>query len=313
MKRKDILQRLEERLARGEISEKTYLDIKARYDAEPEPREAPEPAAPDLEASIHAAVASAAEAASRLTMEAVRASADAVRAVNFTGMGVRLSDQEIRILGSGIVTGDPVKTETFRVDGSGRVRGSLECDDARIAGSCDFDGDLQCSDFRSSGSSRIAGSLRAQDVSTSGSLEVAKDVEAADIAASGAFRVDGNVHGRDFHSSGAVRIHGVLQVTDVDIELGGSSQIGAIEGQDIRVRMTGGFSRSRGDLTADRIVGRDVDIEGTMAAFVQGRDVRIGPHCRVEKVVAQDLVVHESSEVKERQVPARSAASEQRP
>src|SRR5439155_2767317 len=36
MKRKDILRKLEERLARGEINEKTYLEIKVRYDSEPE-------------------------------------------------------------------------------------------------------------------------------------------------------------------------------------------------------------------------------------------------------------------------------------
>jgi len=36
MKRKDILRKLEERLARGEINEKTYLEIKARYESEPD-------------------------------------------------------------------------------------------------------------------------------------------------------------------------------------------------------------------------------------------------------------------------------------
>ena len=36
MKRKDILRKLEERLARGEINEKTYLEIKGRYESEPE-------------------------------------------------------------------------------------------------------------------------------------------------------------------------------------------------------------------------------------------------------------------------------------
>ena len=34
----------------------------------------------------------------------------------------------------------------------------------------------------------------------------------------------------------------------------------------------------------------------------EGQDVRIGPHCRIDTVVAQELVVHESSEVKERRV-----------
>src|SRR5882762_3253418 len=59
MKRKDILRKLEERLARGEINEKTYLEIKARYESEPdEPEETTEPMA-DIGATIGAAVAEA--------------------------------------------------------------------------------------------------------------------------------------------------------------------------------------------------------------------------------------------------------------
>ena len=310
MKRKDILQRLEERLARGEISEKTYLDIKARYEAEPEEPEAPEPARPDLASSIHETVTRAteeaarvAEEAMRLQGEAMRAQREAMRSIDFSGIGMKLSNEEIRILGSGVVTGNPVKTDEFKVAGSGQVRGPLQCDTAKIAGSCDFDGDVRCSDFRSSGSSRISGSLHAEDVDVSGSLEVAKDVEAADISVSGTMRVDGDVRGHDFHSSGSLRVQGGLKVSDVDIELGGSSRVGAIEGEDIRVRMTGGFLRARGDLTADRILGQDVELEGTNARLVQGQDVRIGPHCRVGKVIARDLVVHESSEVREREAP----------
>ena len=304
MKRKDILQRLEERLARGEISEKTYLDIKARYEAEPEETEIPAPPEPSLEASIHQAVTQATQEAARITQEAMRAQREALRTLDLSGIGVKLSGEEIRIVGSGVVSGSPVKTEEFKVAGSGRVRGSLECDTAKISGSCDFDGDVRCSDFRSSGSSRISGSLHATDLDVSGSLEVAKDVEATDVASSGSLRVDGEVRTTDFHSSGSVRVQGALKATDVDIELGGSSRIGSIEGQDVRVRMTGGFVRARGDLIADRIVGQDVAIEGTTASFVQGQDVRIGPHCHVDKVVAQELVVHESSEVRERQAPA---------
>lgn len=311
MKRKDILQRLEERLARGEISEKTYLDIKARYEAEPEEPETPPVPGPDLEASIHDAVQRSSAESMRAVNESMRVMRDSMREVHdsvhsmdFSGMGVRISDEEVRILGSGVVTGNPVRTTDFRVSGSAQVRGSLECADARIAGSCDVDGDLHCTDFRSAGSTRISGSLHAEDVAVSGSLEVAKDIQASDVASSGALRVAGEVHAQDFRSTGSILVAGTMKVEDVDIELGGSSKVGAIEGRDIRIRMTGGFLRARGDLTADRIVGDDVQIEGTTASLVQGQDVHIGPHCRIEKVIAHELVVHESSEVKERQAPS---------
>jgi len=310
MKRKEILQRLEERLARGEISEKTYLDIKARYDAEPEEAETPPPPAPSLEASIHETVQRASAESMRAvnesmqTMrESMREVHDSVRSMEFSGMGVKVGGEQIRIVGAGSVSGNPVKTVDFRVAGSAQVQGPLECESVKVSGSCDFDGDVRCVDFRSAGSSRIAGSLRSQDLDVSGALEVSKDIEAADVVSSGSLRVDGNVRGQDFHSSGSVQIQGELKVQDVDIELGGASKIGTIQGQDISVRVPGGLLRSRGDLTVDRIVGQDVSLVRTTAAYVEGQDVRIGPHCRVDVVVAQELLVHESSEVKERRVP----------
>jgi cytoskeletal protein CcmA (bactofilin family) len=146
--------------------------------------------------------------------------------------------------------------------------------------------------------------LHAQDVDVSGSLQVAKDVDAVDLQSSGSLRVDGNVKSQDFSSSGSVQIQGGLEATDVSIELGGSSKVKSIEAGDISVRTTGGFLRTRGDLTAERIKGQDIDLEGTTAGYVEGADVRIGPHCRIDVVVARDLVVHESSEVKERRVPS---------
>src|SRR2546425_11745174 len=86
MKRKDILRKLEERLARGEINEKTYLEIKARYESEPEePEEVGEAELPrvDLGATIRNAVAQATAAASRAAGGAARARRRALRGADF--------------------------------------------------------------------------------------------------------------------------------------------------------------------------------------------------------------------------------------
>src|SRR5436309_2158357 len=127
MKRKDILRKLEERLARGEINEKTYLEIKARYESEPEePEESEEAASPnvDLGSAIGGAVAQATADATRMANDAVRAVGDAMRAVDFSGGTTKLSDETIRIVGSGVVSGNPVKA----TGGFFRVRGELAVD-----------------------------------------------------------------------------------------------------------------------------------------------------------------------------------------
>jgi cytoskeletal protein CcmA (bactofilin family) len=307
MKRSDVLRKLEERLARGEISEKTYLEIKARYDAEPEEPVEETPAEPPWEAigaHIEAAVAHAAEGATQAAAHAAKAAEDAIRAVEFSGVGTKLSDEAIKIVGSGVVSGNPVRTVEFKSAGSAKVQGPLMAEVARIAGSCSCDSDVTVEEFRAAGSTRIAGSLKAENIEASGSLHVGGQVEAEEISASGSFHVDGSVTAEQFHSSGAIRIGGDLHAEEVRIDLGGTSTIGGnLKGEDIAVKATGGFFRVRGDLTVNEIEGEDITLEATNAKLVRGEDVRIGPHCRIDVVEAKELVVHQSSEVGERRTP----------
>ena len=303
MKRKDILRKLEERLARGEINEKTYLEIKARYESEPEePEESEEAASPnvDLESEIGGAVAQATADATRMANDAVRAVGDAMRAVDFSGGTTKLSDETIRIVGSGVVSGNPVKTHEFKSAGSARVQGSLIAEVARIAGAFSFEGDVQVEEFRSAGSVRVAGNLQAETIESSGALQVGGKIQVEDISASGSLQVKGPVQAEDFHSSGAIRIDGGLKAEDVYIDLGGSSKVTSIEAEDVQVKATGGFFRVRGELAVDRIEAEDIELEATTAAFVKGESVVIGPHCKIDIVEAKRLSVHQSSEVRER-------------
>jgi len=303
MKRKDILRKLEERLARGEINEKTYLEIKVRYDSEPEEpeeSETPEATPPDLGEAIGAVVAQATAEASRHAEHAAHAVGEAMRAVDFSGFGTKLSEESIKILGSGVVTGNPIKTVEFKSAGSARVQGPLEAETARIAGSCIFDSDVHVEEFRAAGSTRIAGNLKAEEVETSGSLQVDGSIAAEEISSSGSLSVKGSVDAEEFRLSGSVRIDGGLKAEEVEIDLQGTSKIPTIEAEEIRVKATGGFFRVRGELTADRIEGEEIELEATTAALVKGDEVRIGPHCHIDVVEAKELVVHSSSEVRER-------------
>ncbi|HEY5606030.1 MAG TPA: hypothetical protein VIL45_05855 [Thermoplasmata archaeon] len=304
MKRKDILRKLEERLARGEVSEKTYLEIKARYELEPdEPEEETPVESPvgDIGATIEAAVAQATEGAARAAEDAARAVNDAMRAVEFSGVGTTLSDESIKIVGSGVVSGNPVRTTEFKSAGSAKVQGPLVAEVARIAGSCNCDGDVTVEEFRAAGSTRIAGSLKSEHIEASGSLQVGGHVDGEEISASGSFQVGGNVKAEQFHLSGAVRIGGNLEAEEIRIDLGGTSNIGGnMKGENILVKATSGFFRVRGDLTVHEIEGEEINLEATNATLVRGQNVRIGPHCRIDVVEAGDLVVHQSSEVRER-------------
>ena len=302
MKRADVLRRLEERLARGEISEKTYLEIKSRYESEPEEPEGPMTGpAEDLrhvQDHVHS------------IEQTIRESIEpALRNLDFSDLGkvVQTSDSAVKIVGSGEVTG-PLRTQEFKSAGSGRVNGDLDAETAKVAGSCTFEGNVKAQEFHSAGSAKVAGRLQGEEIHASGALSVGGDLEGQEVHARGSLNVGGKVTAEEFHLSGGAKINGPLEAKEVFIELGGDVTVPSIHAEEIDVRRPGGFFRGRYGLYADRIEGGEVYLECTTANVVAGDEVRIGPHCRIGRVHARDLMVHESSEVRERKPPEQPPA-----
>jgi cytoskeletal protein CcmA (bactofilin family) len=318
VKRSEILRRLEERLARGEISEKTYLEIKTRYEAEPdepEPQEAPQDAVghpghvgqlEDLGPLIERTIRESVEPMlrnmpdlERRIRESVEPAISGMRFGDF-GEGVQSRNGNVKIAGSGVVTGSPVRAHEFKSAGSGRVVGDLEASLAKSAGSCVFEGNVTAREFHTAGSAKVNGHLRGSEVHSSGSLSVGGDIESREVHVRGSMSVGGRTTAHEFHLSGGGKFGGPLESREIDIELGGDVSASVIHGTEVNVRRPGGFSRGRCELRADRIAAREVSLECTVANLVVGEEVVIGPHCRIGAVEARELTVHESSEVKER-------------
>lgn len=323
MKRSEILRRLEERLARGEISEKTYVEIKARYEAEPEEPEPQEPSneghaghaghPDDLGNLIERTIRESVEPLlrgmpdlERRIRESVDPAISGMRFADF-GEGVQSRNGIVKIAGSGVVSGNPVRAREFKSAGSGRVAGDLEADLAKAAGSCIFEGNVAAREFHTAGSAKVNGDLRGSEVHSSGSLSVGGDVEAQEIHVRGSMSVGGRTTAQEFKLSGGGSFGGPLDAQEVTIELGGDVSAPEIHGTEVIVRRPAGFFRGRCELRSDRIAGREVNLECTIANLVVGEEVVIGPHCRIGAVEARDLTVHESSEVKERRPLTRGA------
>ena len=317
MKRSEILRRLEERLARGEISEKTYVEIKTRYEAEPEEPEPEEVAnegghaghaghPEDLGILIERTIRESVEPMlrnmpdmERRIRESVEPAISGMRFADF-GEGVQSRNGNVKIVGSGVVTGNPVRAHEFKSAGSGRVVGDLEAQLAKAAGSCVFEGNVTAQEFHTAGSAKVNGDLRGSEIHSSGSLSVGGNVESREVHVRGSMTVGGRTTAHEFRLSGGGKFGGPLESREIDIELGGDVSARVIHGTEVNVRRPGGFFRGRCELRADRIAAREVNLECTVANLVVGEEVVIGPHCRIGAVEARELTVHESSEVKER-------------
>ncbi len=318
MKREELLRRLEERLARGEISEKTYLDIKARYDTIPEePSPPPPPSGPrhgpgrDLEATIEQTIESAMQQVGRVLEGTVGPEFEARMEdmgkrleVAFSKIGPRVEagGRTVIIRGSGVVSGNTTVDE-FRCSGSGRVSGDLHAGEVHISGACKIDGACEAKEFHTSGSANVAGDLRADEINVSGSLAVGGDIRgggspglgANEVNVAGGLTVGGRVETQEFTSRGRFEIGGGLEAQEVSVRLAGTSRVPSIKGQEIDVRR----GQRNGELEAETIEGDEVYLEATRAHLVKGREVRIGPFCTIDRAEAGELEIHEMSTVKE--------------
>jgi len=328
----DILDRLAERLARGEISEKTYLSIKERYEKEGLPDEEPEPRERDFVvdvgdiirkamASVPTVVVGASSGRPRHAGHpAVHISQGDYQAGEYRVTGVGVVDGNLRsktadIVGVCKVAGNFV-TGAYHGTGTCKVEGNLSAATCESNGILKVEGDLVSDRFTNRGMAKVEGNASAKEEFTnSGVLKVSGDALAQRLANSGTCKVSGNVHsetdvvhsgvlkvggdllGTSFQSSGVFDIGGVIRANKIDIEIVEDSRADALEGGEIRVT-----ARGRGVLEVDSVRGHTVYLEATLCDSVEGDDVEIGPRCRVDSVTARRLKVHETAQVEEKHV-----------
>lgn len=338
VKKADLLRRLEERLARGEISENTYLGIKARYDAmpdEPEPSGVPEPPehphahaevrnGEGLEDLIQRTVESAMEQAAASLEAAFATRPDAEekiqemnvrlqKAFGKFGPQVEAGGKRIVVRGAGVIPGDQ-STEEFRSAGSCRVAGNLRAKTAHISGSCVIEGDCLSEEFHAAGKATIQGGVEAKEFHVAGKASVGKDVTAKEVSVAGKVTIHGSIlDAEEVNLSGSIEVGGWVRTKEFRSK--GRFEIGeGLEAEEVEVRLSGTcrvpliraqeVTVRRGDRNGELLVGsiegNEVSLESTRARLVKGDDVRIGPYCTVDVVEADDLEVHETATVKER-------------
>ena len=327
-RKKDILDRLAERLARGEISEKTYLSIKQRYETEGFPDDEPEePRERDFVIDIGKIIRGAMAGIPMVDVPGRHAGHSGVHAspgdyrtdeYRVTGVGAvdgNLQAKKVDVVGVCRVEGD-CTTDEYHGAGTCKVEGNLEAKDCVSTGILKVEGDIVSERFVNSGMSKVEGTASAkgeftnsgvlkvtgdvlgQKVANSGSFKVAGDLNSqTEVVHSGVLKVGGDLRAQSFQSSGVFDISGVLTADKIAIGISDDSHVEALEGGEIRVTAKG-----RGVLECESVRGRSVYLEATLCARVEGEEVEIGPRCRVGEVVAKHLKVHESAQVREKRV-----------
>jgi cytoskeletal protein CcmA (bactofilin family) len=212
----------------------------------------------------------------------------------------------VKLSGKGEIR--PGVYDEVAVSGSGRVGGNLEAAVINIAGSCMIEGGVKAGTFAASGTFEVGRNLEAQTLRGTGTGEAGGDIRAETLTFSGRLLAGGTVKAREAAISGFAECGGNLAAESLQLT-GAFGVGGSVRGQRIRIALAG---RSRAAeilapeitvrraswrwrmldfpwrravlLAAETIAGDVLRLEATRAHTVRGRQVTIGPGCRVEVV-----------------------------
>ena len=298
----ELIKKLDARFAKGEISEKTYLEIKKRYE----------------------------ERIKELENEKDTLSAEELQDVKENEVeDVEVGEKKgrsgtMKISGVGSFSGK-IYTEAFKCSGSGKIDGDLDATETKISGACKITGYVKSKEFKISGATKIGGDLHSKEAKISGSCKIGGDVETEEFHSSGVCKIGGNLNssssvtlsgilnvGSDvetetFKCSGRFEIDDRLRAKDVKIGLNGHSKVKEIHCDAIEVRggAQGAFFPTSlswgGKLEVKKIHAHEVYLENTTADIVKGNNVRIGPNCNIDTVESKTLSVHETSKIKNKE------------
>ncbi|MFW6141728.1 MAG: polymer-forming cytoskeletal protein [Candidatus Saliniplasma sp.] len=284
----EILRKLDKRLADGDISEDTYKKIKARY----EKKETIDQDEFDDEEEIE-------------TDEETIDTKGKAKKVSLSGAS-KASDincQSFSSSGASKVEGY-LKADTARISGATKVEGDAFLGELVSSGSFKVEGNTEADEMELSGASKFEGNVKTKKIKSKGSSKFEGDVEADEFSSFGALKMESSVTAKTFTASGAFKIEDTLKADEIMLKPGGDCSINHIKGGDILVESGGSgiFSMfKKGTLKSKDINGDKIYLENTRAEIVEGDEVKIGPGCKIDKVKAKNLKVHESSSVGSKQ------------
>lgn len=181
--------------------------------------------------------------------------------------------------------------KTISVFGEGIFAGSVEAEKLKVSGSCRIERDAEIKTSVVHGEMEIGGRLSVEKAEIKGSLTVKEDVEA-----------------EIFVSKGQFQVGGLLNAEEIEIALKRTnSRAGEIGGKKITVHMQdwfpGMFLKKQHLLQADTIEGDQIYLEYTKAGTVRGKNIEIGPGCKISLVeytgtlnISKEAVVEKQQE-----------------
>ena len=175
---------------------------------------------------------------------------------------------------------------SISIDGIGKCKGDLKAERLKVDGIFRCLGAVRAGRFECDGIAKIAGNVQAGEIDIDGILEIrgGTKLEATTIDCDGIIRIDGEISADRIVADGIVRAREIV-------------------GENIRIRSPRYwplFFLSRKRSRIPLIEATTIDLAGVTAVAVNGRDITIGPRCRIDRVdCSGTLVLAKGARVRE--------------
>lgn len=218
--------------------------------------------------------------------------------------------ENVSISGSGTIEG-ALNCKSISTAGSGRMLGDVFCDGKiSTSGSCHFEGNIECDVISTAGSVSVDKSVKCNTIKTAGSTHIGGNVVGKDIRIAGSLNAKGDVSGENVVMAGSATISGLLNAENIEIKINGTSRIGEIgcTNLDVHTEQSGQFTifgmrfggGTRGKLICKSIEGDDISLSFTEADVVRGKNIKVGPGCKIDRVeYSETLEIEDSTSVGE--------------
>jgi len=233
-----------------------------------------------------------------------------LRDVKISGSGTIAGGEYniVKISGSGKIDGD-IRCKIIGISGSASIDGYIYTEELKISGSCKILGDTKCEIGKVSGSASVEGNMSGKEIRISGGTKILGNMNFNTIETSGALTTGGDVEGENVIINGVCKVDGLINGENIDITLHSKSWSKELGGEKITISRKESspilkiFSKTimRGSFVCESIEGNDIYIEYTESSVVRGKNINIGPGCKISKVEYYDtLDIHEDAEVGEK-------------
>lgn len=212
---------------------------------------------------------------------------------------------KVEINGKGTVNND-IECEKFNCNGTGTIHGNVKTEKGKISGAAKIHGSVKAETLSVNGSASISEAVLCQKLEVAGNSSIGGSAKSDEMTINGKATIAGDCEAEVFRAEGAFKIEGLLNAETIDIKLFGESKAKEIGGRVIKVSQhrESLFKLIKSifplKLEAELIEGDDIELEGTSALVVRGKNVKIGKNCEIGIVeYSGEYECSPDSEVKE--------------